>query len=50
MYFDDATEKTPIRAGWDMQVLIGFNALLLIGMMPWIGALMELCRQAMQAL
>ena len=50
MYSDVATEKTPIRASGDMQVLIGFNALLLIGIMPWVGALMELCRQAIQSL
>ena len=24
MYFDEATERVPIRAGWDMQALIGF--------------------------
>ncbi|MCR4347416.1 MAG: NADH-quinone oxidoreductase subunit NuoN [Sulfuricaulis sp.] len=50
MYFDDATEKAPIRASGDMQVLIGFNALLLIGIMPWVGALIELCRQAIRTL
>ncbi len=50
MYFDDATEKTPIRAGGDVQVLIGFNALLLIGILPWVGALMEMCRQAINTL
>ena len=50
MYFDDATEKTPIRAGGDVQVLIGFNALLLVGVLPWVGALMELCRQAIKTL
>ena len=50
MYFDDATEHAPIRAGYDVQVLIGFNALLLIGIMPWVGVIMELCRQAIKAL
>ncbi|HLE93037.1 MAG TPA: NADH-quinone oxidoreductase subunit NuoN [Sulfuricaulis sp.] len=50
MYFDDATEHSPIRANWDMQVMIGFNALLLVGILPWIGALMELCRVAIRSL
>ncbi|HSW52878.1 MAG TPA: NADH-quinone oxidoreductase subunit NuoN, partial [Sulfuricaulis sp.] len=34
MYFDDATEKTPIRAGRDVQVLLGINALVLVGVLP----------------
>ncbi|MCR4302591.1 MAG: NADH-quinone oxidoreductase subunit NuoN, partial [Sulfuricaulis sp.] len=50
MYFDDATEQAPIRAGRDVQVLISVNALLLIGIMPWAGAIMELCRQAILTL
>ncbi len=50
MYFDDATERAPIRAGWDVQALLGFNALLLIGVLPWVGVLMELCRQAIKTL
>jgi NADH-quinone oxidoreductase subunit N len=50
MYFDDATEKAPIRAGRDMQVLLGFNALILVGILPWVGIIMELCRQAIKAL
>jgi hypothetical protein len=33
-----------------MQVMIGFNALLLVGILPWIGALMELCRVAIRSL
>lgn len=50
MYFDDATEQAPIRAGRDVQVLISANALLLIGIMPWVGVIMELCRQAILTL
>jgi hypothetical protein len=37
MYFGDATEHSPIRAGWDVQALIGFNALLPVGVLPWVG-------------
>jgi len=50
MYFDDATEKTPIRAGRDVQVLLGINALVLVGVLPWVGIIMELCRQAIKTL
>ncbi len=50
MYFDDATERSPVRAGWDVRVLMGFNALLLVGVLPWIGVIMELCRQAIKTL
>jgi NADH-quinone oxidoreductase subunit N len=50
MYFDDATEKTPIRAGRDVQVLLGFNALVLVGVLPWVGIITELCRQAIKTL
>jgi len=50
MYFDDATERVPIHAGWDVQALMGFNALLLIGVLPWVGVIMELCRQAIKTL
>ena len=30
MYFDDATEHAPIRFGWDVRVLIGFNSFCMI--------------------
>ena len=50
MYFDDAVVHEPIEAGRDMQVLIGVNALLLVGILPWVGILMDLCRDAIRAL
>jgi len=50
MYFDDAVVHEPIKAGWGMQVLIGMNALLLVGILPWVGIIMDLCREAIQAL
>ena len=50
MYFDDAEDKTPIRAGMDMQVLIGLNGIALLAVMPWIGTIMDLCRRAVQSL
>jgi len=30
--------------------LIGLNALLLVGVLPWVGVIMELCRQAIRTL
>jgi NADH-quinone oxidoreductase subunit N len=50
MYFDDATEHSPIRAGWDMHALLGMNALLLVGVLPWIGTIMDWCQQAIRAM
>jgi NADH-quinone oxidoreductase subunit N len=50
MYFDDAAEHAPVRAGRDVQVLLGFNALVLVGVLPWVGIIMDLCRQAIQSL
>jgi NADH-quinone oxidoreductase subunit N len=50
MYFDDATERSPVRARWDVQALLGFNALLLVAVLPWMGAIIDLCRQAIRAL
>jgi NADH-quinone oxidoreductase subunit N len=50
MYFDDATEHSPIRARWDMQALLGMNALLLVGVLPWVGTIMDWCQQAIRAL
>ena len=50
MYFDEAAQRVPIRAGWDVQALLGFNALLLVGVLPWVGVIMELCRLAIKTL
>ncbi len=50
MYFDEATEQSPIRARWDMQALLSINALLLIGVLPWLGTIIDWCQQAIRAL
>ncbi len=50
MYFDDASERSSIQPRWSMQWLLSFNALLLVGILPWVGTLMELCRRAIQNL
>jgi NADH-quinone oxidoreductase subunit N len=50
MYFDDADGFQPVQAASDVRWLLGFNALLLLAVAPWIGTLMELCRRAVQGL
>ncbi|OGI45762.1 MAG: NADH-quinone oxidoreductase subunit N [Candidatus Muproteobacteria bacterium RBG_16_65_34] len=50
MYFDDAEDRSPIAARGDVKVLLGANALSLLVSMPWIGALIDLCRQAIQGI
>jgi NADH-quinone oxidoreductase subunit N len=50
MYFDDATETAPVRPARGMRWLVGVNALALLVTIPWIGALIELCRQIVRDL
>jgi NADH-quinone oxidoreductase subunit N len=50
MYFDDATDSSPITAGADMQTLIGVNALLLLAVLPFVGGLIDLCAQAIRSI
>jgi NADH-quinone oxidoreductase subunit N len=50
MYFEDASEQTPIAAPRDMRVLLGLNGLALIAIMPWAGVLIDLCAQAVKGL
>jgi NADH-quinone oxidoreductase subunit N len=50
MYFDDATDATPLAAGRDMRVLMSANglAVLVLGILP--GPLMALCLEAIRSL
>ena len=50
MYFDDAEDTTAITSGRDLYYLLAFNALLLIGVMPWIGSVIDWCAAAVRAL
>jgi len=46
MYFDAPGEEFEIaRAGGGMKLLLSFNALVLIAILPWINALIALCNQ-----
>jgi NADH-quinone oxidoreductase subunit N len=50
MYFDPPAEAAPIQAGPDTRVLFAINALALLAIIPWVGALMDLCIRAIRAL
>jgi len=50
MYFDKAADSAPFQAGIDMRALLSVNALALLLVTPWIGALMDLCTRAIRAL
>ena len=51
MYFDDATDKSPIEAGFDMRVLLSINGIgaLVLGILPspLMGACVSAIRQAL---
>jgi NADH-quinone oxidoreductase subunit N len=50
MYFDDAAERAPLIADRGMRLLLGANALALLAVMPWVGAVLDLCIRAVKAI
>lgn len=50
MYFDDPVDTQPIAAAKDFRFLLTVNALLLIGIMPWIGNVIDWCNAAVRSL
>jgi NADH-quinone oxidoreductase subunit N len=50
MYFDDAEDTQAIAASIDMKILIGVNATALLLVVPWVGAVLEVCARAIRAL
>ena len=46
MYFDAPADAGAIRPSPDVRVLMSINALSLIAITPWLGALLQLCSQA----
>jgi len=50
MYFDDAVETAAIESAGGVRVLITVNGLALLAVTPWIGALIDVCRQAVRGL
>lgn len=50
MYFDDPIDAAPITAEKDLRFLLTVNALLLIGILPWIGVVIDWCNAAVRFL
>lgn len=50
MYFDEAVERAPLTAGRGLRLLLGANALALLAVMPWVGAVVDLCVRAVRAI
>ena len=50
MYFDEPEETVPLAGARDFRFLLSVNALLLIGIMPWIGTLIDWCDAAVRGL
>jgi NADH-quinone oxidoreductase subunit N len=50
MYFDAPVDTAALRSSADMRALIAVNALSLIAITPWLGALLRLCGEAIQSL
>ncbi len=48
MYFDDAEDNDPITARPGMRWMLAMNALALLAIIPWVGMLIELCRQVIR--
>jgi len=50
MYFDEPEQERLILTGLDTRLLVSANALALLLVMPWIGAIMELCMTAIKSM
>ena len=50
MYFDAPVDSSPIRVDADLQLLMGINGLAMIAVTPWVGALVNLCSQALRSI
>ena len=50
MYFDAPVDSSPVRVDADLQLLMGINGLAMIAVTPWVGALVNLCSQAIRSI
>jgi NADH-quinone oxidoreductase subunit N len=50
MYFDSAETDVPLEAGADMRLLLSLNGVAVLLVMPWVGTVMDLCRNAIAGL
>ncbi len=50
MYFDAPEEQAPVRPAVAMRMLITINGLAMLLVLPWVGALLELCSRAIRSI
>jgi NADH-quinone oxidoreductase subunit N len=50
MYFDEPEDTAPISGARDIRFFLTVNALLLVGVMPWIGSVIDWCAAAVRSL
>jgi NADH-quinone oxidoreductase subunit N len=50
MYFDEPEETAALGGAKDIRLFLTVNALLLVGVMPWIGAIFDWCDAAVRSL
>ncbi|HEX9810707.1 MAG TPA: NADH-quinone oxidoreductase subunit NuoN [Burkholderiales bacterium] len=50
MYFDEPQDTTAIGGAKDVRLLISVNAVALVGIMPWIGTIIDWCDAAVRSL
>ena len=50
MYFDAPVDSSPIKVDADLQLMMGINGLAMIAVTPWVGALVNLCSQAIRSI
>jgi NADH-quinone oxidoreductase subunit N len=50
MYFDEPEDAAAIGGAKDVRFLISLNALALVGIMPWIGTIIDWCDAAVRSL
>lgn len=50
MYFDEPDTEEPIEGNADMRVMLTLNALGLVAVLPWVGSIISVCRQAIARL
>ncbi len=50
MYFDEPVDAPAVEARSDMRAVLSLNAIGVIALIPWVGSLIELCREAVRAI
>jgi len=50
MYFDEPVAAPAVEAHSDMRAVLSLNAIAVIALIPWVGSLIDLCREAIRAI